>query len=421
MEIYYRSKGIESFLDVNIGEVNNSREKGYDYKIKMIQENHIPCLIKPVDSEMDGVIWLKYSTNFTYVLEKLFTFVKPDGNLLKIILGQICDLLEVLDKYFLVADELVISPEYMYYDSENKYLNLLYIPGYNKPIKTQLKNFMEFIMRNFDHRDVNGVSLMYDVYELVVKERFSESDLRHCICRHEESVKVFSYQSTLDISKEHFSKVDLEVVEVDKDKISFDKKITWHEPVMIINAIFTLVFLAKFFFFGKHEADIILGIILLVIMIVHAMFYVGENEDDNMDEAMQEFEDKMKSRVPEKKAIDTTYSMTHNSETFCREPVNTTWKLVPLTSGGLDAIELNEDRNKVVVGRGRKESDYRLPTTQISRIHASIQTENGVIFVEDKNSTNGTYVNSNRVPANEQIKINRGDIVSFANIEFFVS
>ena len=101
--------------------------------------------------------------------------------------------------------------------------------------------------------------------------------------------------------------------------------------------------------------------------------------------------------------------------------MNTTWKLVPLTSGGLDAIELNEDRNKVVVGRGRKESDYRLPTTQISRVHASIQAENGVIFVEDKNSTNGTYVNSNRVPANEQIKINRGDIVSFANIEFFVS
>ena len=112
---------------------------------------------------------------------------------------------------------------------------------------------MEFIMRNFDHRDVNGVSLMYDVYELVVKERFSKSDLRRCLCKREEPVNVFNYQTTPDISKEHFPKVDLEVVEVDKDEICFDKKITWHEPVMIINAIFTLVFLAKFFFFGKHE------------------------------------------------------------------------------------------------------------------------------------------------------------------------
>lgn len=419
MEIYYNSKGIENFLDVDLGESLSVEQKGYDYKIKMIQENNIPCLIKPIDSEIDGCIWLKYNTNFAYVLERLFTYVKPDGNLLKIIIGQICKLIIVLKKYFLEADELVISPEYMFYDCEKKVLSLLYIPGYNKPVRLQLKSFMEFVMRNFDHRDMNGVEFMYKVYELVAWEGFSEDSINQCIswCENYNASYVQAYGRVIaenihepDIrfagkNREIYNlDEDVGTLESDINKIKNIKNFTWHEPVFVINAIFIFMFVAKYFAFGKNEADIIISIILVVIMIIHALFYVEkDDEEQDMDEAMEQFLATPSIKEESYKPLE-----------------NKVGKLVPLMNGALDVIDIN-DNAPVVIGRGRKESDYRLATTQISRIHACVYCRDGNVFLEDKNSTNGTFINSNRLPANEQVKINRGDIVSFANIEFFAS
>jgi len=100
---------------------------------------------------------------------------------------------------------------------------------------------------------------------------------------------------------------------------------------------------------------------------------------------------------------------------------NEVGKLVPLTNGALELIHIDDKASSIVVGRGKKESDYRLPTTQISRVHACIYKNSDGVFVEDRASTNGTYVNSNRIIAYEKVKINRGDIISFANEEFFAS
>lgn len=39
-------------------------------------------------------------------------------------------------------------------------------------------------------------------------------------------------------------------------------------------------------------------------------------------------------------------------------------------------------------------------------------------FVKDENSTNGTYVNGNRLTPNEEVQVFDGDIITFANEEF---
>ena len=79
------------------------------------------------------------------------------------------------------------------------------------------------------------------------------------------------------------------------------------------------------------------------------------------------------------------------------------------------------DINKPVfrIGKERSYVDYFVADNNaVSRIHADIITKNNSFFVKDENSTNGTYVNGNRLSPNEEVQVFDGDIITFANEEF---
>lgn len=95
-------------------------------------------------------------------------------------------------------------------------------------------------------------------------------------------------------------------------------------------------------------------------------------------------------------------------------------ELMPLSNGALDVLPLDKMSESVIVGRGKKESDYRINTTQISRIHARIFRQGDNLMLEDTGSTNGTFLNSLRLPKGEAKTLKPGDVIAFANEEFFV-
>lgn len=65
-------------------------------------------------------------------------------------------------------------------------------------------------------------------------------------------------------------------------------------------------------------------------------------------------------------------------------------------SGFYEGLEVVLDRDRIVVGRGRK-ADLALAEATISRAHAAIGYDEDGFFVEDLGSTNGTMVNGARV------------------------
>lgn len=71
------------------------------------------------------------------------------------------------------------------------------------------------------------------------------------------------------------------------------------------------------------------------------------------------------------------------------------------------------------VGKERSYVDYFIgDNTAISRSHANIITREGSYFVVDTNSTNHTFVNGNMLNSNEEVQINHGDSIRFANEDF---
>ncbi len=312
MEMYYVTKGINNYIQVNAGQNIIQKNSPQAFRLKMLESNEIEGLIHPISMEMDGCLTLKYNTGSSYVLDRLFLRLKPDGGFLRILMEQIERLLVRLKEYLLEPDDLVIRPEYMFYDWGGKVLRLIYIPGYGRSLRLQLKEFLEYIMKIFDHRDDEGVRYMYGMYDLVSEDTFSLED--------------FSYK--------------LEASNASEEQSNSQEQL----PL-------------------AYETSTASG-----------------------------------SLVPQENHIT---------------------KLVPLTSGALKEIILSKYDEMILVGRGKKETDYRIQTTQISRVHACIYLRSNGVYIEDRESTNGTFINSVRLEPLKQQLIQVGDLVNFANEEFF--
>src|SRR6185369_16401607 len=65
---------------------------------------------------------------------------------------------------------------------------------------------------------------------------------------------------------------------------------------------------------------------------------------------------------------------------------------------------------------GRNEScDYQIVSSRVSREHAEITREAGVLKIRDLKSTNGTFVNGERI---DQHRLVDGDLVVIADVQF---
>ncbi|MEH6557237.1 MAG: FHA domain-containing protein [Oceanicoccus sp.] len=94
--------------------------------------------------------------------------------------------------------------------------------------------------------------------------------------------------------------------------------------------------------------------------------------------------------------------------------LSTEWRLLPAHS----KLENKQFviAPSAVIGRS-KACQFSIPYRLLSREHARLQVENGLLILEDLNSANGCFVNGERVSAAE---LKDGDSVAFAKLVFTV-
>ncbi|MBD5527011.1 MAG: FHA domain-containing protein [Lachnospiraceae bacterium] len=76
------------------------------------------------------------------------------------------------------------------------------------------------------------------------------------------------------------------------------------------------------------------------------------------------------------------------------------------------------DKFPFVIGKKKDEVDYVLEERSVSRIHARILEEDGRIYLEDLNSTNGTFKNGLRMQPYEKRRLEKDDELRFGKAEY---
>jgi EAL domain-containing protein (putative c-di-GMP-specific phosphodiesterase class I) len=91
------------------------------------------------------------------------------------------------------------------------------------------------------------------------------------------------------------------------------------------------------------------------------------------------------------------------------------WRLENLDGGRMQRLPIHTLPFRV--GR-RPDADLVLATSSVSKLHAEIYATGGTLFVRDLESTNGTFVNGQRV---REAPLQEGDVLHFAKSEYRVA
>lgn len=90
--------------------------------------------------------------------------------------------------------------------------------------------------------------------------------------------------------------------------------------------------------------------------------------------------------------------------------------LESIGSNRVERIVIN--KNKFLIGRLGSMVDHIIQGNTIGKLHAEITVSEGLFYIKDLNSKNGTYVNGVRIPGNNEYEIKGNDIIRFSNYEY---
>ncbi len=89
-------------------------------------------------------------------------------------------------------------------------------------------------------------------------------------------------------------------------------------------------------------------------------------------------------------------------------------------SGEMGSRDIDVNKLPWIIGNMDRHCDTVIGNRLISHIHACITKVDDEYFIEDMNSTNGTYVNGERLMMNSRQKISNSDVITLASISYVV-
>ncbi|MCD8230694.1 MAG: FHA domain-containing protein [Clostridiales bacterium] len=345
------------------------------YELKMIQHNTISCLLEFQIIITDGKVEYWYDVTGMQSLEKQYSFDAVGKKQLQVLLQNLIDMKSAMEEYLLDDADICFSLSMIFYDRFSEKLRFCFIPGFREQKCQGLQKLFEEILQQLDHSDPAAVNLGYEMYERCVQSEFVISDCVECLrmCADEQkpadAVSDEGGMSGLLLGDEGGEFPDAGEEELEFLRESQPQKRGRRRK-------------------GKKEKKKFIN---------YRKILEDEREVLYTAEALPDIE---------------------KTELFSAEDLVRSWELVYKGDGLETDIRLTEF--PFLVGTDSQKVIGVLQSRAVSRVHAGFFLKEGKLYLEDYNSTNGTYLNQKLVPMNTPMEVHEGDRIVFATEEYAV-
>jgi len=139
------------------------RDEGLEgYRVRMLQANKIPGLVKVDRRCLDGCTYLYYDITRMRSMQEKEPVINVE--MMDAFVEELEQLLGELEEYLLVQQEVCLRPEYIWSDEKIGKWRFVYIPEYKSGSQKDIEGLLEFLMDHIDSRDENGLERFYDFY-----------------------------------------------------------------------------------------------------------------------------------------------------------------------------------------------------------------------------------------------------------------
>lgn len=402
------------------------------YMKQMIINNRIKGIINCDKGLINNKEVFKYDITNMKTLCKMY---EPGQMAYREIRQLLCGISEVMrtgHSYLLDDDKYVLMPDCIYFFTEDDSINLIYVPYEleKSPIEQLKGKFYEladFLLDRVDHTDDRAVSIAYQFYRMSKEELFSLEAFENVIGKENVNIGNADSHEKVETNDGYFDDI---LIDSTQNKKKTPEKMENEEnkkinivPLIIIAISMFLIASLYFFMPGWKEritqiiiAEAVIGSIGVVYIIYSIIKYRLNDEYDGIiiDEnvTLEEFW----SGDNETQFFDEEHTeILSNSETqfFDDEPEclhTISWD----EGGGRRTKEIRKE--EIVLGKKYDEVDLCISDPSISRRHAKLIIGKKGNWVQDLDSTNGTFVNGNRLMPGENVKFDESSEIRFGKV-----
>lgn len=142
-----------------------------DFEVFMLQENEIPGLLKTTIKHIDGKSHYQYDISGKTSLQIRYEKMKLSGDDIRALVNSLIQLLKEISKYMLDAKGILLSPEYIFCEGDSFFF--CYYPPCHSDLKEEFHRLTEFLVREVDYRDKEGIHLAYTLHKSSMDENYS--------------------------------------------------------------------------------------------------------------------------------------------------------------------------------------------------------------------------------------------------------
>ena len=352
-------------------------EKRYQYC--MISRGGMKGLLNCSLRYINGDAYLYYDITSKQNVLQLYAKRPMTRQWVKDLIWSIRQIREELSRFLLDETNVLWYPEMIFQDLENNIFSFMYVPYYEED--SGFGKLLEFMVEHINYEDDVLVEFVYKAYEQY--ESCGDVYLQE---------KIFEDAECLNQSTQEDKEVPVVEMTEEKQNTVVDVQTQKAAPVAEGDE-------------EEHQDN------------RWGLRSIFQGRKSKAKERSVEYENTMQLEmagyaVAEEAAYDEEWGKTiYIEETPCaKEHIFCLY-----TTEGRLVAQL--DKDIVTIGKKKKEADIVLEDLSISRIHARIFKEQGELWLEDLNSTNGTFKNGLRMLPYEKRKLEAGDEIKFGGKE----
>ena len=361
-----------------------------EFDEKMMLRRKLPGLLPVEKCYVDGAGQYWYNISGKQSLDTYCRFKSIDVEFVKRIIIGICSEIAILEQNLLDQNTILLEPELIFIVNNSKEVIFAVYPGNKGTVNAAFQELMEYLLTKIDHKDMEAVHAAYEIYEKTLNASYSLSDIRDEIL----------YERSASVQEEHpkMEKPRERRPVLSPDREAQDKK--GREKKEHLKAF--QIPMEHFVNIGKVCKEIQQKLIIWKEQLLNPK---KEKEEKKQMASIVYPEDDLQEELPQ---IHPTVCLRQNM----MRPEG-----LLLYEGSDSFSDICLDKEVSRIGKDAA-SDIVIEKETISRFHAKIHREKDEYYIEDLNSTNGTYVNDEILPYKEPKKLNSNDQVRFADVKY---
>lgn len=355
------------------------QEKRYQYCV--LERGGIRFLLPCSLRYINGEAFLYYDISSTQSLQKLYVNRKIGKEWMQHFLWGMQQLRLELDRYLLEEQNVIRSPDQVFQDLEGDNFYFLYIPYYEG--ENGFERLLDFWVEHVDYEDEALVEFVYGAYE-----KYRDAGEAYLNKQIYEDFENLQAQAQV----QHVQQLQQPALQEQQAQKGEEERKNEDEK----NAVRRMFALPKQILRKQREKQ---------------NLYREEIRARVNGYAVAE--DVVYQKTPETE-LQVQAEEAFGRTTYIEESMSKRHGLY--RKNGELAVCL--DKLPVCIGKKKEEADLVLSDISVSRLHARILEQEGNLFLEDLNSTNGTYKNGLRLQPYEKRQLENGDEIRIGRLEY---